>query len=1585
MYIKYIYVFMLVAAWGCSKNEQYVATTAASNGSVSLGILPDEVKGGTELKIPYVYNPPKGSEVRIASVSLFIDGVETAAKSGDGYIVWSIPKVDQQKRLRISAVDSAGGQMESNEKKVTVDSTPPLLPDLMSATKDSFTPDAQLGISKCGEENTMLIKVTENGPMSTDPSFACKAQGLFSWSLLDDFPQLSPTTDQFYRYKIYAMDRVGNVSLDSRDFSIHYIANGPKIRFLNENYSGKSFKGGTALTISWENERSDLLSDLQYTLFARANSQDAWTLVSDKISAISGKASYVYTTPTSGDGKEFQFQVTSKVSLGGRLVDIAGLSQTFVLDNTGPVITDVKFNPVLIRDPLNPYPILVNKDFTISVQGNEPGSFAALVSVDQVSPDAPVTGYTPFGSVQSKTLGASKISPVKVYIFARDTLGNTSKSEPQIVDYESELPETPVVELLTKMPTSGKDAQIKIVDCKKAPYVNYSISQLADKNFIQESQLPCVEGKTIVVDIGALSDNSYKVTIQGRSFGGRLSAVSDVKNVVIDRTAPTIVINKPSETMVFSRSGKKTIDLDWIATDVNLDAAKNLVIEYRTSRGQDKWLKLSDAEPSAGVKSWDVSGLEDTSELEIRFSVKDVAGNAQSVLSTPQTIDNTAPTIVSVIPYYKKKTGEFALLQNQKIAMPFVYLDVVAEDKGSGVSQMQVRDGFPDPLESSWRSAVPDSGGKIPRTGFSIGFKDNKPVFFIKDKAGNVASMKFNAEVDFGKFPEIKFLSPAAGVNLQGSWDGIIKASVNDVDSGIEEGSVSIFYSNDAKKTWQKLASGLTPRNKEIAFSWALPADPGAFFFAISASDRAGNMIVKHSPLFNATSVRHLAGASFSKIAVGAGASREEVLVSGLTTNLYTSESAPHIVRDPMSNDIVLSEGVGPLLMSGQTGLIGLIPRIGAGEIVKRTTRDDWGNIYTCNASGVYILKTDSQGVKSWKTALSFSGTISSGCEDIKAVPNRPGELYWISHLLGRDGKLFKHPSLSQDPEKLVFNAEEIVHVAFNGKSLTKDDHETNESFGLGSRYNSEMGRPAKEVSSPRRNHIAMLGVGYDGSVYLSDFCGQDSKYRNECTGVLNAQGVGAPYTNVRVIKVDQKMDRVYVVADGRYVQAWTNPDSGEVSFLNNCSLDQDPYTKDFFLYLGVNAYHVPFDGNKAPVNCDTLSGRSDKTVFAGLADNYGLGGPAVDAFLNGLSAINVGSTGALDPMERNTIYPSVSHFIKNKSNYVAYSLRESVNPDEPVQYAVKDSLGNPVVERYTVAPGCILPANCPLSTTPNTGPAGGVFHHYFGKLYRGAKEEITLFNQAVPGSQNCFDDMVNADLENLGPLSRYKFLRSMQVVYFSPDNYMYFTSIQHAGPTEFGCGGGKDLRVFRAPIGTWKNPSMSAGNIEHLAGAGGLVQSIEKVSSPDNMGSINGVVDAKSQRLLAPFIRVRALNDKSIILGTKQHLVRLWQDQSGAWKMNRLFSFNASVVNFEVKPDGLGGDYVYAIIDGGYQGKRLVRVHLKSLVDYTENAMTEIQIPGLKFTDSFKLGSMLSIRPTGEIVFGLFDGGYGSVYQYKE
>lgn len=261
---------------------------------------------------------------------------------------------------------------------------------------------------------------------------------------------------------------------------------------------------------------------------------------------------------------------------------------------------------------------------------------------------------------------------------------------------------------------------------------------------------PC--GETI--NLTGLSDGEQTFTIKLTDRSQNESAVETV-NWIVDTTDPIISITTNLTNSSFT--GGASVGLQWNLTEDNITSAESFNIEYTLNNGTS-WSSIGTVAATDGPLSsesfsetWILPASTNSSQVRVRISITDLAGNSTTATTGAFTIDSTAPTLS----LFELNSG-VAMASGNTVPVAMTYSDTL-----SGVTEYQISTS-PTFIGATWRSTPVSANYTLP-------FASQTYTVYarVRDAAGNVSSsLNDTIELSLGTPPVVNITSPSTTLQL---------------------------------------------------------------------------------------------------------------------------------------------------------------------------------------------------------------------------------------------------------------------------------------------------------------------------------------------------------------------------------------------------------------------------------------------------------------------------------------------------------------------------------------------------------------------------------------------------------------------------------------------------------------------------------------------------------------------------------------------------------------------------------------------------------------------------------------------------
>lgn len=317
------------------------------------------------------------------------------------------------------------------------------------------------------------------------------------------------------------------------------------------------------------------------------------------------------------------------------------------------------------------------------------------------------------------------------------------------------------------------------------------------------------------------------IATQNRPAAAPRSGTRPDRFVIVDRTPPTARWISPAPGAM-AVNGEGSMTLAWETSDSHL-GPRPVNLQYSTDSGRS-WLPLRENLPAKGSINWIPPTSAGESELMLRLSVKDLAGNTTLLKNKAQfSLDREPPAVAVTGPAASSKY-EFDVTYN-------------AEDRQSGVGIVELfyttnggADWFYFGKDEDLTSPIRFRTPPARRVGLYIA---------AADKRGNripipVKGTRPMFEVDLDlEAPMVNILPPFTSATLKIRQNQPVAVRWSAADLNILENSAKIDYSTDGGSRWQILAEKL-PANGN--WSWVPSFRGDNVLLRVGVADRMGNI-----------------------------------------------------------------------------------------------------------------------------------------------------------------------------------------------------------------------------------------------------------------------------------------------------------------------------------------------------------------------------------------------------------------------------------------------------------------------------------------------------------------------------------------------------------------------------------------------------------------------------------------------------------------------------------------------------------------------------------------------------------------------
>ncbi|MCM2349408.1 MAG: hypothetical protein NDI69_05255 [Bacteriovoracaceae bacterium] len=492
-------------------------------------------------------------------------------------------------------------------------------------------------------------------------------------------------------------------------------------------------------------------------------------------------------------------------------------------------------------------------------------------SVDNGSTYTLLSNLTAGATSFAWTLPVVNAAQVKLKLSATDSLGNVSEviSDPFTID--STAPAVPSLSLSSGSPTSSIDLNLSLASC--ADYHQIHISESATAPTLEALNWQSCSTSLSYSLSSAVSGNRT-VYLHARDAAGNISSASSVV-VTLDQLAPTLSFNSSLNGIY---KGNEALNVIWSASDDNF-AATPIKIEYTTDNGFS-WNVIIAATANDNSEIWTLPAT-DNSEVKLRLTATDLAGNSTSVISQNFAIETSLPSVLN-----------FAVNNNSGESSIFGNINLEASSTISHVTHFCIKNATTTtPLlsDSCWVAVNSPQPGISP--GLAINFADYSQMIsytpgptsvsaWVKSEAGNISTASTVYLDVLAPSPPVVSSILVANISspsdpvvtsekiFNGSQSAFIKWRVTSQTAA----TITIFYTNNSGTTTvaTNLANGSnngctindsTTADDQATGCYELANAPSGYFtITIRASDAAGISSQSTSYPLNASRIKVLAG-----------------------------------------------------------------------------------------------------------------------------------------------------------------------------------------------------------------------------------------------------------------------------------------------------------------------------------------------------------------------------------------------------------------------------------------------------------------------------------------------------------------------------------------------------------------------------------------------------------------------------------------------------------------------------------------------------------------------------------------------------
>lgn len=510
------------------------------------------------------------------------------------------------------------------------------------------------------------------------------------------------------------------------------------------------------------------------------------------------------------------------------------------------------------------------------------------------------------------TWGPSSISTDGNYNYAlqtTDLAGNSSAILNLTYNFDTSASPAPSVQLAHSNYRNQLAQEIEVLSCNNTPFllINESSQPLAsDANW-----LSCSVG-TLDYTLLSNTETTHTIKVWSKDHANNVSELSTNLNIIYDISSPVINITSLNSKLL----GNGIYDVNFTVGDLNLGSSDKIKIEFFDT---SNWNLLSEFaigsgpySPASYSYSWSVPDVS-LSNVKLRISLTDLAGNNQIVESNTFEIDNIPPSLASVnlvTPALTKQNTSDIQITNCNAAAKVIFT---------------LNTNKPLTTDSNWQNCVDNQVYS-----FNLAVNQQNDINIrLMDEVGNISDSQTVTVIQDSINPSLNLLTDLSSLKIRGG--NLINLSFNSTDiNGIKE--LSLYYSNDGSNF--SLVSNALKNLTSHNFNLALDNTSSAKLKLVS-EDLAGNIKELESGLFTVDSTAPVAPNFSILTSSPTNLSQADFQLStcGDAVDLYYSLSN----TTPSDSD--------PLWMSCHTGIIQMSLQQNMLNSINMWLRDDVGNI----------------------------------------------------------------------------------------------------------------------------------------------------------------------------------------------------------------------------------------------------------------------------------------------------------------------------------------------------------------------------------------------------------------------------------------------------------------------------------------------------------------------------------------------------------------------------------------------------------------------------------------------------------------
>lgn len=455
-----------------------------------------------------------------------------------------------------------------------------------------------------------------------------------------------PTVEGLHNLQVWTKDNVGNVQPTSATVAVYYDVTAPAIIVTTP----PSLAGSNTYTINWTitEQYIDTTKSFTYDYW----NGSSWINIGSQSVPVGPHSSASFSaswTPPALDRIDIKLRVKTTDLAGNAGL---GASSSFEIDSTAPAST-LDNPPTILRggdtQPLN---------FT-ATDSNGIASLSFEYAADGVTFIQVTSTLT---SPYSWTIPTDNVAAAKVRLVSTDPVGNQTIITTTPFQVDSTPPPAPAISLQTPIYTKVTGVAFTMAACdanNSEVLINTGAAPTdADPTWVTCNTttggitytLPAVEG-------------SHALSAWVRDAAKNISTTSTNFTVYYDVTAPALSVTNPG-----LLGGGKSYTINWTLTEQYINNTKSMVYDYWNGT---TWVNIGSLAAGTGPltnqaysASWTTPALNRT-DIKLRVTVTDLAGNTGTAQSTPFEIDSTFPTLTITSPANNSYAKNSVVLSGQ--------------------------------------------------------------------------------------------------------------------------------------------------------------------------------------------------------------------------------------------------------------------------------------------------------------------------------------------------------------------------------------------------------------------------------------------------------------------------------------------------------------------------------------------------------------------------------------------------------------------------------------------------------------------------------------------------------------------------------------------------------------------------------------------------------------------------------------------------------------------------------------------------------------------------------------------------------